>query len=111
MSLSSIFLVLVFNCWFWVTVNGFRMHPGFFQPLIHRVQRFSTSMNGAIPMELEGKLSPDKSWDVTFIFNGQEKTVNVPETESILNSGNKIFDDEVPFSCLNGVCITCACQV
>lgn len=64
-----------------------------------------------VPLEIEKQLDPNRYWDVTFIYNGVEKTVKVPETTSILESGNKIFNNELAYSCLNGVCITCACQV
>lgn len=63
-----------------------------------------------IPLELTGKLDASKTWDVKFIFNGEEKIVNVREDTSILESAEKIFDG-VQSSCRNGVCTTCAGQV
>jgi ferredoxin len=60
-----------------------------------------------IPLELTGKLDPSKSWDVKFIFNGEEKIVSVPEDSSVLEIAEKNFDG-VDSSCRNGVCTTCA---
>jgi len=62
------------------------------------------------PLEIASQLDPSKSWDVKFIFKGQEKTVSVKEDCSILEMGESIFDD-VESSCRNGVCTTCAAQV
>lgn len=64
----------------------------------------------SVPAELEGQLDPSKSWDVTLIFNGVEKVVNVKEDCSILDASEKYFDG-VESSCRNGVCSTCAGQV
>lgn len=61
----------------------------------------------SVPLELEGKLTPGNEWEVTFIFEGEEKKVKVPEDRSILESGEEIFDG-VDSSCRNGVCTTCA---
>jgi len=63
-----------------------------------------------IPLELSGRLDASRSWDVKFIFNGQEKVVSVPEDTSMLEMGESIFDG-VDSSCRNGVCTTCAGQV
>lgn len=63
-----------------------------------------------IPLELSGRLDASRSWDVKFIFNGQEKVVSVPEDKSMLEMGESIFDG-VDSSCRNGVCTTCAGQV
>ena len=63
-----------------------------------------------IPLELSGRLDASRSWDVKFVFNGQEKIVSVPEDKSMLEMGESIFDG-VDSSCRNGVCTTCAGQV
>lgn len=63
-----------------------------------------------IPLELSGRLDASRSWDVKFVFNGQEKVVSVPEDKSMLEMGESIFDG-VDSSCRNGVCTTCAGQV
>jgi ferredoxin len=85
---------------------------------------------------LTGQLDSTKSWDVTFIFNGEEKVrmfvwfetnndsklliihhiyhnkkvLKVREDTSILESVEKVFDG-VESSCRNGVCTTCAGKV
>jgi hypothetical protein len=64
----------------------------------------------AIPPELTGQLNSKNSWDVKFIYNGEEKIINVPEDSSLLESAEKHFDD-VDSSCRNGVCTTCAGKV
>jgi ferredoxin len=61
------------------------------------------------PVEIAYQLDPSKSWDVKFIFNGEENTVSVKEDCSMLEASEKIFD--VESSCRNGVCTTCAAQV
>jgi hypothetical protein len=63
-----------------------------------------------IPLELEGKLDGSRSWDVKFVFNGEEKVVSMPEDTSVLEMGETIFDG-VDSSCRNGVCTTCAGRV
>lgn len=63
-----------------------------------------------IPIEIADKLDPTRSWDVNFIFNGEEKMVSMCEDTSVLEMGQEIFDG-VESSCLNGVCITCAGKV
>ena len=64
----------------------------------------------AIPLELTGRLDASKKWPVKFIFNGEEKVVEVSEGTSFLEVGEKLWD-EVDSSCRNGVCITCAGKV
>lgn len=64
----------------------------------------------AIPLELEGKLDEKKSWSVKFSFKGEEKTFDVPESMSLLEFGESVFDD-VESSCRNGICTTCAARV
>jgi ferredoxin len=64
----------------------------------------------AIPLELTGQLDETKSWPVKYMFDGQEKTVDVPESMSLLEFAETIFED-VPFSCRNGICITCAAKI
>ena len=64
----------------------------------------------SIPLELEGQLDASKSWDVKFIFNGEEKVVKVSEDTSVLEMGEKLWD-EIDSSCRNGVCTTCAGKV
>ena len=61
-------------------------------------------------MELEGQLGSTNKWTVKFIYNGEEKDVEVSEGDSILESAEGIFD-YVESSCRNGVCTTCAGQV
>lgn len=63
-----------------------------------------------VPLELTGKLDSSKSWDVKFIFQGKEKIVKIKEDTSFLECGEKIFDN-IPSSCRNGVCTTCAGKV
>jgi hypothetical protein len=63
-----------------------------------------------VPLELTGQLDPSKKWDVKFIYNGEEKMMSVPEDTCFLECGEKLWDD-VPSSCRNGVCTTCAGQV
>lgn len=79
--------------------------------LLPRTRLSMSTPTYKVPLELQSKIDPSRTWDVTFIWKGQEKVVNVPEALPLLTSGNKIFNDELPFSCLNGVCMTCACQV
>eukprot|EP00638_Chattonella_subsalsa_P010126 CAMPEP_0117772710 /NCGR_PEP_ID=MMETSP0947-20121206/25288_1 /TAXON_ID=44440 /ORGANISM="Chattonella subsalsa, Strain CCMP2191" /LENGTH=136 /DNA_ID=CAMNT_0005598445 /DNA_START=122 /DNA_END=532 /DNA_ORIENTATION=- len=64
----------------------------------------------AVPLELEGKLDPSKTWDVELTFNGETKVVNVSEDMCILEAAETVFDDP-PFSCRNGVCTTCSCLI
>jgi len=66
--------------------------------------------SNAVPLELEGQLNPKNKWEVKFIFDGVEKTVEVSEGDSLLESAEKIFED-APFSCRNGVCTTCAARI
>lgn len=73
------------------------------------MQRYSHRLND-IPLELEGQLDASRSWDVKFIFNGEEKIVSVSEDTSMLEKGETIFDG-VDSSCRNGVCTTCAGKV
>lgn len=63
-----------------------------------------------VPLELEGKLDPQKKWMVKFVFNGESKEVLVSEGTSALETGEKIFKG-VESSCRNGVCTTCAGKV
>lgn len=63
-----------------------------------------------VPLELAGKLDASKSWNVKFLYEGQEKTVLVREDTCLLESGERIFDS-LPSSCRNGVCTTCAGKV
>lgn len=69
-----------------------------------------TNVMMSVPLELEGQLNPSKVWEVKLLFNGKEKTVLVPEDESILEAGEKVFEG-VNSSCRNGVCTTCSGQV
>ena len=64
----------------------------------------------AVPLELEGQLTPGNKWEVKFIFKGEEKVVEVREDDCILESAEKIFDG-IESSCRNGVCTTCCGQV
>jgi ferredoxin len=73
------------------------------------VTRTRTSLQ-AVPLELDGKLDPSKSWDVKFILNGEEKIIKVCEDTSALEAAENSFDD-VESSCRNGVCTTCAARV
>lgn len=63
-----------------------------------------------VPLEIADKLDPTKSWDVKFIFNGEEKVVSMCEDTSVLEKGEEIFGG-VESSCRNGVCTTCAGRV
>jgi ferredoxin len=73
------------------------------------VRRQSSHLH-EIPLELEGQLDASNKWTVKFIYNGEEKDVEVSEGDSILESAEKIFD-YVESSCRNGVCTTCAGQL
>ena len=107
---QSFLLVLFCLILLFAQIHAFR-RSGFTTKLSFiRKNRLNMS-TGKIPLEIQDKIDPKRSWDVTFIFNGVEKTVNVPEGVPVLTSGNKVFNNELPFSCLNGVCMTCACQV
>ena len=75
-----------------------------------RMVQQSRSRLHEVPLELEGQLDPEKKWTVKFIYNGEEKEVEVSEGNSILESAEGIFD-YVESSCRNGVCTTCAGQV
>ena len=77
----------------------------------NRIQpaRLATALN-TVPLELVGQLNPANKWEVKFIFEGEEKIVEVSEGDSILESAEKIFKG-VDSSCRNGVCTTCAGKV
>jgi|MDTB01.1.fsa_nt_gb ferredoxin len=77
---------------------------------VSRALSHSRSRLHEIPLELEGQLDEKNKWTVKFIYNGEEKDVEVGEGDSILESAEKIFD-YVESSCRNGVCTTCAGQV
>lgn len=64
----------------------------------------------ATPRELEGQLNLSQHWDVTFRCNGIEKVAKVCEDKSLLEAGERIFDN-VESSCRMGVCTTCAAKV
>jgi ferredoxin len=90
-----------------------------FLSLVFSVTAFSSSMRArslgisrlnTIPLELEGELNPENTWEVKFIFDGEEKTAKVSEGDSLLESAEKLFGD-APSSCRNGVCTTCAAQI
>lgn len=100
----SVSLILLVN---WVLSAHALLHNN---PITNakRIQRSSKLFD--VPLELTGKLDPTKSWDVKFIFQGKEKTVKLKEDTSFLECGENIFDD-VPSSCRNGVCTTCAGKV
>ena len=74
------------------------------------VMSFRRSSLQAIPLELEGKLSESRKWPVKFIFQGEEKVFEVPESMSLLEFGESVFDG-VESSCRNGICITCAARI
>jgi ferredoxin len=76
---------------------------------VQQIRRITTTLRD-VPLELTGQLDPSKKWDVKFIFDGEEKVVSVSEGTSFLDVGEKIFND-VPSSCRNGICTTCAGQV
>jgi ferredoxin len=75
-----------------------------------RAMGVSTASLQAVPLELTGQLNPENKWEVTFILDGEEKKATVSEGDSMLESAEKLFGD-VPSSCRNGVCTTCAAQV
>ena len=84
---------------------------GFFSAFNGARSRYQRSTNlHDIPLELEGRLTPGNKWTVKFIYQGEERDVEVPEDCSILESAEKIWDD-IDSSCRNGVCTTCAGQV
>ena len=43
----------------------------------------------AIPLELKGRIDPSKSHKVKFLFNGQEKEMEVSEGTSLLDAAGK----------------------
>lgn len=52
----------------------------------------------SIPLELKGKIDPKKSHIVKFLFNGQEKEMEVPETTSLLDAaGIKMINNVLSF--------------
>lgn len=75
----------------------------------NRPARTSTKLR-EVPMELIDQLDPAKSWEVKFVLGDEEKTAIVSEDTSLLEAGEKIFPN-VPSSCRNGVCTTCAAEV
>ncbi len=107
---SQGFLLVLFCLILSAQIHAFRRSEFTTKLSFIRKNRLHMS-TGKIPLEIQDRIDPKRSWDVTFIFNGVEKTVNVPEGVPVLTSGNKVFNNELPFSCLNGVCMTCACQV
>jgi 2Fe-2S iron-sulfur cluster binding domain len=70
----------------------------------------SVSPLAAVPLELTGQLDPKKSWEVSFVLDGVEKKMNVPEDMSLLEAAEKLYED-APSSCRNGVCTTCSALV
>lgn len=58
-----------------------------------------------------------KTYNVTLKHHGQEYTIPVAENEKILEVANAYLDenypdaDEIPDSCLSGVCTTCAGKI
>eukprot|EP00640_Fibrocapsa_japonica_P007027 CAMPEP_0113933520 /NCGR_PEP_ID=MMETSP1339-20121228/548_1 /TAXON_ID=94617 /ORGANISM="Fibrocapsa japonica" /LENGTH=168 /DNA_ID=CAMNT_0000934805 /DNA_START=95 /DNA_END=601 /DNA_ORIENTATION=+ /assembly_acc=CAM_ASM_000762 len=81
---------------------------GFFVPT-QRYQSGVKSLN-VVPVELEGQLNPANKWDVSITFNGETKVITVPEDQNILEASEELFGD-VPCSCRNGICTTCAAMV
>ena len=72
----------------------------------------SKSKLNVMPLELKGQLNPSKSWPVKFLLNGVEKIIDVSEGTSLLEAGETIKEfDDVPSSCRNGVCTTCAAKI
>lgn len=63
-----------------------------------------------VPLELKDVLDASRSWPVKFIFQGQEKIIQVSEGTCFLEVGEQNFDG-VQSSCRNGVCTTCAGKV
>ena len=112
MMLLNIIAVPVLICCLAEVILGYHSSPmkqSILGPMNGRHMSRTTSLYD-IPLELSGRLDASRSWDVKFIFNGQEKIVSVPEDSSILEMGETIFDG-VDSSCRNGVCTTCAGQV
>ena len=50
----------------------------------------------AIPLELKGKIDPNKSHKVKFLFNGLEKEMEVPETTSLLDAAGNMTPSVSP---------------
>eukprot|EP00639_Heterosigma_akashiwo_P000626 CAMPEP_0194585408 /NCGR_PEP_ID=MMETSP0292-20121207/17743_1 /TAXON_ID=39354 /ORGANISM="Heterosigma akashiwo, Strain CCMP2393" /LENGTH=138 /DNA_ID=CAMNT_0039440867 /DNA_START=138 /DNA_END=554 /DNA_ORIENTATION=- len=67
-------------------------------------------MRMGVPLELEGKLDPSKTWEIELTLDGVTKMVTVSEADCVLEAAEKVFDDP-PFSCRNGVCTTCSCRI
>jgi hypothetical protein len=93
-------IMFLFFLAYLTVVSGFRLPP----------TGFRRSVVAAIPLELEGQLDEKKSWEVKFVFQGVEKVCKVPESMSLLEMGESIFDG-VESSCRNGICTTCAARV
>lgn len=51
-----------------------------------------------------------RSWEVKMTFNGETKVLTVSEDTPILEAAEKQWPD-VPNSCRNGICTTCAARV
>jgi hypothetical protein len=102
MSYERVMAFLVVLCALFHT-QAFSIHT----PLLKTA---SKTVLQAVPLELEGWITPGNKWEVKFIFNGEEKVVEVPEDQCLLESAEAIFDG-VDSSCRNGVCTTCAGQV
>lgn len=80
--ISCIVLLLCIN-----VVIGFK--SSLFNSNFNQQNKLSKFVLRKIPLELEGQLDPNKSWSVKFIFNDVEKIVNVPESTSFLEAGEK----------------------
>ncbi|GAB5030965.1 ferredoxin [Nannochloropsis oceanica] len=68
-----------------------------------------TSAVKVVPLELEGQLDPTKSWEVKMTYLGETKVLTVCEDTPILEAALKEWD--VPCSCRNGICTTCAGRI
>ncbi|EWM28287.1 ferredoxin (2fe-2s) [Nannochloropsis gaditana] len=83
-----------------------------FVPCVPGLRAKNAQRVGAInvvPLELEGQLDPTKTWDVKMTYKGETKVLTVSEDTCILEAAEKEWD--VPCSCRNGICTTCAGRV
>lgn len=85
------------------------IHAWMYSSIAQQEIKPSTRLFNA-PIELVNRLDPNRKWTVKLIYKGQEKEVTIRETTSILEAAEKIWKD-VPNSCRNGICTTCAGQV
>jgi len=63
-----------------------------------------------VPVDLEGRLDPSRSWTIELNYDGDIETVEVPEGTSVLEAAETVWEDP-PCDCRNGVCTSCAGRI